>query len=371
MLEKTREEELQMIRTLKLVTVVGLMLALTSTAGAISLSAGPQEAKFNDFTSIFRFPGTPDPVTGVPFPGSIPPRPGQLLDPVQNPAPGSFVPVIPGDENRAIFNMTTITPDVSGAPGPDFVGVPGVEQLSGMFYDLTPVVPIFPPVVGGSVTIEYGAFGRNPLPIALVDPRVGGAIEIYLDAAPGMSNFNELSADPWGLGYIGPEAWDEADSLGVNAATPYAGRDTYPTVNTSGESLYLQLVLIPFPGAGIVGSGVAPGTLLRETLGNLAGDERGVGAGFAMVVGGSLGPFVAPGGRNASYATSGYAVPAGLSADFEIRFNFDPSETSAPPWGAASDDPSKFSVIPEPVTMLGLFLGVSGLGQYLRKRRLA
>ena len=360
-----------MMRSIKLITVVGLMLALTSTAGAISIGNGPQEAKFNDFTSIYRAPGTIDPITGLPFAGSVPPRPGQTLDPVPNPAPGQFVPVLPGDENRAIINITTITPDIPGAPGPDFVGIPGVEQVSGLFYDLTPVAIVLPPVVGGAVTIEYGALGRNPLPAAVADPRAGGVIEMYVDAAPGMSNFNELSADPWGLGYSGPEAWDEADSLGVNAATPYAGRDTFPTVNTSGEKLYLQMVFIPFPGAGIAGSGVAAGTLLRETLGNLAGDERGVGAGFAMIVGGSFGPFVTAGGRNASYAGSGYAVPAGLSADFEIRFNFDPSETSAPPWGAASDDPSKFSVIPEPVTMLGLFLGVSGLGQYLRKRRLA
>ena len=347
-----------MMRSIKLMTVVGLMLALTSTAGAISLGQGPQEAKFNDFTSIFRAPASLG-------------RPNQAFDPVPNPAPGMFVPVQAGDENRAIFNMTTITPDVAGSPGPDFVGVPNVEQLSGLFYDLTPVAAVLPPVVGGSVTIEYGALGRNPLPAALADARIGGVMEIYLDSGAGMSNFNELAADPWGLGYNGPEAWDEADSLGVNAATAYAGRDTFPTVNTSGEILFLQLVYIPYPGAGIAGSGVAAGTLLRETLGNLAGDERGVGSGFAMVVGGTYAQYITVGGRDASYANSGYAVPTGLSADFEIRFNFDPSETSAPPWGAASDDPSKFSVIPEPVTMLGLFLGVSGLGQYLRKRRLA
>ena len=89
-----------------------------------------------------------------------------------------------------------------------------------------------------------------------------------------------------------------------------------------------------------------------------------------MIVGGTYAPNIAIGARNASYASSGYAVPAGLSADFEIRFNIDPSDTGAPPWGAVSDDPVKFGIIPEPVTMLGVFLAVGSLGGYLRRRRM-
>ena len=38
--------------------------------------------------------------------------------------------------------------------------------------------------------------------------------------------------------------------------------------------------------------------------------------------------------------------------------------------GAAGDIPD-LSYIPEPLTMLGVFAGISGLGAYIRKRRMA
>jgi len=233
---------------------------------------------------------------------------------------------------------------VGGSPGPEFVGMAGVEQLCGMMYDLTPLGVAAPPPLGGTTIIEYGALGRNPLPVTFVDPRLGGVIEMYLDSGEGMSNFNGMAPDPWALGYAGPKAWDERDLLGQNLCKPYARRDTFPTVNTDSETSFLQLAFIPSPGAGIEGSGASPGALLRETLANFGGNETGVGSGFAMVVGGSYAHMILPGGRNAAYAASGYNVPAGLSADLEIRFNIDPTETSAPPWGAGSDDPVKFSV---------------------------
>ena len=48
----------------------------------------------------------------------------------------------------------------------------------------------------------------------------------------------------------------------------------------------------------------------------------------------------------------------------------DPDADTFEPWLIKSDDPVRaYGVVPEPMTMLGVFMGISGLGGYIRKRR--
>lgn len=60
------------------------------------------------------------------------------------------------------------------------------------------------------------------------------------------------------------------------------------------------------------------------------------------------------------------AIAPGVAARFDFTGN--PGNHN---WLVRSNDPVQVDVIPEPVTMLGLFLGVSGLGGYIRRRRMA
>jgi hypothetical protein len=326
--------------------MLGLVAALALPAMGVSLSPGPKVAKIADFSSLYRL-------------GSV--RPGQTRDPVA-PA-GVFVAPQAGDENRAIFDVTTIPP----TPTFEFVSsLP--DQLSGLFYDLTPLnVPAAP----GPTTIYFGALGRNPVagPVG-----TGGVIEVYEDNGT-TSLFDQTAADALGAG---PLAWDEGDSLGLGTVP---GRDTFPTINQGGEGLWLQLAFIPFPGAGVT---LPAGTLLTETL-NIGGAEQGSGKAWATVVGGSYLSSIAKGALSTDYIedwdraddgliNGSLAPPPGFAqlADFEILFDIDPDPTGGTSgWGVTSQDPVAFQVIPEPVTMVGAFLAVGSIGAYIRKRRSA
>ncbi len=341
------------------------LVALCVPAEAISLTQGIKIAKLTDRSSLYRAPSG----------GSA--RPGQTQDPL---APtGTFVPVAAGDDNRSVFDVTTI-PDsppfeyVSGSP----------DQLSGLFYDLTPLnLPAGP----GVSTLSFGALGRNPIlgtpvgthPTDLLPIATGGVLEVWLDAGT-VSNWDPTATGPAGSG---PSAWDEANAAGTAAGmgpNGHAGApDTFPTVNDSGEVLWLQIALLPFPGAG-VDPAIPRGTLLQETV-DLLGSEAGSGKAFGTVVGGSFLPNIVMGGLQSDYAADWdrvddglvngtLAPPAGLTAEFEILFDVDPDPAlGTDGYGVRSQDPTVFRVIPEPVTMTGMILGFGSLVGYVRKRR--
>ena len=56
------------------------------------------------------------------------------------------------------------------------------------------------------------------------------------------------------------------------------------------------------------------------------------------------------------------------TADVWLAVDIDPDNRS---WQGKSNDDGGFGVIPEPLTMLGVCMGIGGLGQYIRKRRMA
>lgn len=344
------------MRVLKLLLVAGLVLAVSGTAGALTLQNGVQRAKFIDYTGLWR--------NGVPVP---------------YPVPAGFVPINLGDENRAIFDASTVSLD--GAPPiTEFVGTAGTaavagEQLSGLFYDLWASGNFPAPGLNAPTKAYYQGFNPvtgvprnpivgNPLAAAAYAAGAGGRLEIYYDfgTTPTMTNFapvNYAVNPPIG---IGPTMW-----------VPGAGvPDTFPSVNfgSANESLWAQLVFIPFPGQGVT---VPVGTLVQEVL-----DVQGVsyGEGYCMFVGGSLAGSPPPvlGAMTAQYLlqSGGVPPPAGLRADFYVKFSINPFFVGAPPWLAVGDDPALWEVyVPEPFTMLGVFAGICGVGGYLRRRRAA
>jgi len=326
----------------RFLVIAGLLLAVSSTASAITFLGVPQRAKFTDYTGLWRD-----------LDGNAP------LDPVPYPSPAGFVPVVPGDENRAAFYATQIFHNVLPAQS-EFVDKPGTastsgEQYAGLFYDLKALNGGIP-APAAPVTLSSAALGRTPVPGAPAG--TGGVIEIYKDTGttPTMTNFNPSP----GMG-----AWVESDA---GAVIP--GRDSYPTVNqgSPNESLWLQLVFIPFPGSGIISP---PGTLVNEVL-DLQGTS--FGEGYAMAVGGSYLSKVIPNYMASHYAGKGFGPPpAGFRADWYLKFSIDPLGVGAGPglWLAAGEDPALWGHVPEPLTVLGVLMGVGGLAGYIRKRRMA
>ena len=307
------------MRRWKGLIALGLILAVGVPAmGDFVLSLGPHKGKFESLGSFFR--------GGVPLP-----NPG-----------GAFVPINVGDELRNIANITTMSKDFLGAP-PEFTGDPNVEQLTGLVWDLEPLQNYGAP---GLTRIELG--DRTPRnPVQGAPPLTGGVLRLYQDVG---------TVSP--LTDLGPAAW-------IPGATP--ATEAYPSVNTSGESCWLEAVFIPFPGATLTFPGQA---LLVETV-SIGASERGEGAAYLMVTGGSYAPFVGVGSQNATYIAEGGfmgggGLPAGITADIRLDFDLYPNASGAPPWGVAIEDPFRFAVVPEPATLSLLALGALTL---LRRKR--
>ncbi len=362
-----------MLKCVKFVVLAGLILAFTGTAGALSLVNGPNKGKYSDYGSFYSVPtaGGVD-AFGRPY-QSGGPRPGQTYEPLANPA-GAFIPVFPGDVLRDTFLISSIDRDTLPNPAGNDFNDSVAEQLAGMLYDLEldSFVRSNPadPTSGGTLYLidanTNGIVGRPVLS--------GGVIEIWTDLDPNTA-YNPVSVSPDGIGF-GPSAWDEADSFGhVAGAFGHAvGPDTFPTVNQEGQTLLLQGVFIPFPETPF--DPVPAGTLLRETVTGLTSNSTGEGSGYIMITGGSMAPFIGVGGLDSKYIDDGGylgggALPAGLTADLFIQFDLKPDEIGAPPWGNVSEDPFRFNIVPEPMTMIAVGMSIAGLGGYIRKRRMA
>lgn len=352
------------MKHLKLCMALGLVVAVTAPAWGVSLSPGPKTIDITDWTSLYSplpigpLPRAPAPC--VPLPGG---RAGQLNEPL---APtGTFVPPAIGvDENRAVFVVNFIqAPDGTvDFQKPALGGTEG--ELSGLFYDLTPIGTTPAPV--GGTNVYYGPAGRNP--ILAAPAGTGGVLEVWLDPAEVGAFPLETATPPGNALGVGPCGWDEADTLGLipglHGHAP-GGPDGYPSVNQAGETLWLQLAFLPHPDQTF------PGTVLRETLPiGVPGATVGSGDAWAHILGGTAAPLFVTGQFNAAYAAAGGVLPPGTSADFRARFNIDVAPLAEPLNGfqAVSRDPVTAAVIPEPVTIVGAFMAVGSLGAYIRRR---
>jgi hypothetical protein len=71
---------------------------------------------------------------------------------------------------------------------------------------------------------------------------------------------------------------------------------------------------------------------------------------------------------NTDYFTNGALAPADVFLNMTTDLNNPTNTPGGFDWTVTNDDDVTGYAIPEPLTMLGLFLGVSGLGGYVRKR---
>lgn len=304
-----------------LAVVIAFLWVSAAPVEAVSLVEGDLKAKFDDYSSFY----SPGGVAGLPQPVGVP---------------------AVGDELRAIFRVTSIiTDDVASII--IFNATP--DELTGTFYDL--VVPAGGVLPGGSPGVPVGTTVVDLVPGLRITqpaspaPAAGGWMDIYNDASP---DFDLTGGGP------GPNAW-------VAAAGP-GGADSFPTVtdgNTWLRGMFVPLVTIP--GAGIPGI-TAPftaGAVYRLSFTALTGVGNGVGYVNVLVNNTGL-PFL--------------PNRWGPFAEIEVksRLDFPPSQTPPGGWAVQSEDPVRFTALPEPATMSLLLVGlVGGAGAYLRRRRAA
>ncbi|MFW6061307.1 MAG: PEP-CTERM sorting domain-containing protein [Planctomycetota bacterium] len=304
-----------------------LVLGITAPMWALSLSPGLKRGKFEDVGSFYE-----DADDDSDF----------LDDSFDN--PGGFVPVEPGDELRNTFNVTSIREAVVGG---DFeFQDSATEQLSGIVAGLTPLSPV--PATGVQ-EIELGDLAGDGFD--------NGVVRFYLDQegdGNGVSDYTVVGAG------FGPDAWED--------------QTTYPSVNTDGEQLWLDMRFVPFPGGD--DELVDPGDALLSESVNFD-TNRGSGEAYLEAVGGSFHDLMVEDGILDSYVDRGGYLgggggPPGQTVDMLIRFDLDANapDLGAPPWGNVSEDPFLFAVVPEPMTMMGVAMGIGGLAGYIRKRRI-
>jgi len=286
-------------------------------------------------------------------------------------------------------DMGTIYPDsgypqgfswVGGSPSPDLIS--GIQAMN-LFKTTTgqataaQSVTIVDPTTGHSITTLEDSWG-----IAKVTGiyKADGVSTLWL---PGSTDGSELTVMFWGEVDFYAQSFNGVSYMsGVNmhyavyqdftpdysGAAGSAGRtaiDQYTTVTDGTKVLegksragFLYADTGKYSGAG----GSTTEFASQFDFGSLTGN----GSAYVDVTGGTdqvqfdTNTFFTP-------ASGANGIPDG--ADMKFQFTTDPSFTwPGTDWLVGSNDPIKADVIPEPLTMLGVFLGVSGLGGYLRRR---
>jgi hypothetical protein len=358
------------MRRLKFVTVAAVIcaVALSANAGVVNLPNAPLIFDITNWdmgTVYYRNPGQPGPISVAPgaWPGTT------IYAP--NSGETGFVGADPNEDGYGVLRVnsifkgmvmgTTIVPDPS-EPLPIWVdGQYGVE-LVGMFHSI------------------------NDTWINDPDPGVPptGAQNIYAEGIQLEIWEQSIAGGVWG-GTAGPAL----GSSGRIAGAPNA----YTGVGVPGGVAGAELWAAGPGVGGFVGDPTIPATLtadFRSTF--LPGVAFAGSAGEALVFWN-----VDAGSQASNLVVAFWQSPLGTQADLRTEANLEgnnpanvqsggvqpmwlPDGTPNPlfglnlglfDWTVTTNDETKGMLIPEPLTMIGLFVGVSSLAGYIRKRQVA
>jgi hypothetical protein len=350
------------MRVLKLLTVAGVVLAVCAAAGADSIPLagsynGPVVMHLTNFDDGVTYPGTF--VGGAPVPMGV-----ELL------VNGGISPT-----NGLVYPPLTKVQGIANQAGEDSWGVFRIDQiLAGEVTGPNGITPVSPNVElysDGDAGLELvGIFySRTDLSVTFVAPGPAGPT-VFIKSA---GDKYEIFTQP-----VGTYNGGGTPFLADGASQRVAGvPNEYPTVGYDGTGTNTLL-----PGAQHVLTGESqPGIEAQEIFTTFTPDPFGGGNGtFNIYI--SLGP-VDPDGAGPLGAVVGSDNPwfdldsfpnggavasiPGTTADFRLKGTTEPTNKE---WLVRSSDPlTSALLVPEPLTMLGVFLGVGGLAGYIRKRR--
>lgn len=339
------------MRLIRICTMLGVLAALTVPAGAVGIPFsqawnGPlvwhitnwEDSVVYDYNGGFLADGVTPIVLGTPYAAA-----SVKVDATQ----GSIAldPSGTGETSWGIFQVDQI---LSGSiSGPNSISTGALTlydkgasstDILGIFYGAVDQTVTFNSAISTTITASGFNYEIFTQPDTIYDPT----------SSPALGAGARVDENEWSslVGY---------DGTGANKLLAGAER-VLTAVGQPGMTA--QEFLATFDLSQITGTfdtylSVAP---LTEAF-----DSTGASVGFS-------------GSQNVNYDTDvfptlGYVpVVPGTTADFRLKGT---SEPTFNPWLVRSSDPVTTAFVPEPVTMLGLVLGVGGLAGYIRKRRTA
>jgi hypothetical protein len=323
------------MRHLKFCTILGLLLAMTAPAAAVSLPPGAFVLKTTTWDSGTDYSGLG---TGLFQPPPNPPTPGV------NPGPGAF----PGEDTWGVLrvetihvgNISTIDPFTITAGTQTWVHGDEGKELVGIFW--------------GESDIKVTNFADPGGSGALIQLIEGTGLN-FMIWEQDVGHFQDPTTYSRGSADRGVNPWDY---VGV-------GDDASSVVWASGES-----------EPGFVGTLLATEFKSIFSTDASATIPGGASAYFSMWTNDPLdhpAPFPWMVGlqnaiANSDYFTNGALGPADIFLNMATDLNNPANTPGGFDWTVTDNDDIIGYAIPEPLTMLGVFLGVSGLGGYVRKR---
>jgi len=352
------------MRNLKLIALAGVILASGVVASATPVNwiqkPGYERVRFNilDWSMAKTYvPPVLVPVEGVAAVDALP----------QTPAPPGAMPIVKPQ-----------------------VGLGGIGgALLGNVEDFWGVIQIQEIIADPGGTVFWSG---------AVDPQteiVGllyGGVDTYvaIDPATGVQTvsaaglFLDLYAQPKGtfdetLGSAGRVAFDKYEGVGYDAAgVLIPGADLLLALESTDDKAPADATL----ASDIDGDGDPDGDFTATFTPNPPPLGAGTGESslFWDIVGGTWGPVPPPHSEEevaCHYEVEQFYFPnrdprfgSSQFGDMHSGQDFDPAAHGPSDWIVTSDDPTRgFHYIPEPVTLVGAFLGIATLGGYLRRRR--
>jgi len=319
---------------MKILAVLGLILAVSGTAGAIPFTqayTGPVTMKFSSWDMGTLYPLSTPTTIGISAVDAIA---GQVAPPgtVYDANSGAVYTGAVGQEKEDSWGIFTVTEIYKTGGNPlspsDQLWLPGTGgvELTGIFYGLI------------DNAVAPGGLGE------LIQAQLGtaGAFKMY------QQPYGTFAAADGGLG---------AETLGS------AGRLTFSTyTGVTGGTLALA-------GSLLAGTGQIAGAPNAQFTSNV----NIIGAPPVSAAGNFNSLVLLNGGASEAQFKSGLG-PSG--SDLTVQgttydnSGADPLHPAVSNWTVTDQDPvNGFALpVPEPLTMLGVFLGVGGLARYVRRR---
>lgn len=321
------------MRTLKLLVILAALAALTVPAGALTFRqayTGPVTLKFASWDM-----------------GVVYAVPGSLVDTI---AGVNTYEGIAG--NAALYPMANGHYYDSNGKRDDEVGYDASLREDG--WGILTVTEIY----------KTGTSASNPANILWL-PGDNGNTELTAIFVGGVDNALVASTDTIGAEVIQTQGIElflyentvaSLDpSLGANGRTGFA---SYTGI--TGGTLCLDMLVTT--GVGQISGSTGPAEF-RAIFTPDVGGATGSGS-FASYVD------LVPGTRDYDqFNTNGMLGGTDLSVNGTTTANTDFAQNGN--WTVLNEDPFRGNVIPEPITMLGVVLGIGGLAGYIRKRRLS